>query len=104
MADNRKFVSALIVPDYEALEEYAKQKGITYTDRAQLCSNGDINAMMAERLDTLQQALAGYEQVKRFTLMPEPFTAEKGELTNTLKIRRTVLLKNYKDIIDKMYE
>lgn len=104
VADNRKFVSALIVPDYEALEEYAKQKGITYTDRAQLCSNGDINAMMAERLDTLQQALAGYEQVKRFTLMPEPFTAEKGELTNTLKIRRTVLLKNYKDIIDKMYE
>jgi long-chain acyl-CoA synthetase len=52
----------------------------------------------------LQQTFASYEQIKRFTLLPEPFTMDKGELTNTLKIRRQVLLKNYSAEIDKMYE
>ena len=59
--------------------------------------------MIAERIDTLQQQLASYEKVKRFTLLPNQFTMEKGELTNTLKIRRKVLEKNYSDVIDKMY-
>ena len=104
IADNRKFVSALIVPNYEALRAYAAQHGIDTNDTKALCQNQKIHAMMAERLDTLQQSLAGYEKVKRFTLMPEPFTAERGELTNTLKIKRNILLRNYKDIIDTMYE
>ena len=60
--------------------------------------------MMKERIDTLQQQLAHYEQVKRFTLLPHQFSMEKGELTNTLKIRRRVLNENYKAEIDKMYE
>ena len=59
--------------------------------------------MIAERIDTLQQQLASYEKVKRFTLLPNQFTMEKGELTNTLKIRRKVLEKNYSDVIDNMY-
>ncbi len=57
-----------------------------------------------ERIDTLQQQLAKYEQVKRIALLPHHFTMEAGELTNTLKIRRPVIYKNYKDIIEKMYE
>ena len=60
--------------------------------------------MIKTRIDTLQQTFAAYEQIKRFTLLPEPFTIDKGELTNTLKIRRQVLLKNYSEEIDKMYE
>ncbi len=104
VADNRKFVSALIVPNYEALKHYAEQNGLPCDSNQAMCNNPDIIKMMTERLDTLQQAFAGYEQVKRFTLMPQPFTAEKGELTNTLKIRRNVLLRNYSDIIDKMYQ
>ena len=60
--------------------------------------------MIKERIETLQQQLASYEQIKRFTLLPHPFTMEAGELTNTLKIRRRVLNVNYKDVIDKMYE
>jgi Long-chain acyl-CoA synthetases (AMP-forming) len=60
--------------------------------------------MMKERIDTLQQQLAHYEQVKRFTLLPHHLSMEKGELTNTLKIRRRVLYENYKAEIDKMYE
>ena len=63
-----------------------------------------INKMMMDRIDTLQQQLAHYEQIKRFTLLPHGFSMERGELTNTLKIKRRVLNENYKREIDKMYE
>ena len=64
----------------------------------------EIYDMMKERIDTLQQQLAHYEQIKRFTLLPHHFSMENGELTNTLKLRRPVICKNYKDEIDKMFE
>lgn len=60
--------------------------------------------MILDRVKTLQQQLAHYEQVKRITLIPHHFSMESGELTNTLKIRRPVVYKNYKQEIDKMYE
>ncbi len=104
IADQRKFVSALIVPVYPLLEEYAQQHGIAFKDREELCANPQIMEMMKERIDTLQQQLAHYEQVKRFTLLPHHLSMEKGELTNTLKIRRRVLNENYKAEIDTMYE
>jgi long-chain acyl-CoA synthetase len=104
IADQRKFVSALIIPEYRLLEEYARSHGIAFTDRRDLCQNKAINQMLMERIDTLQQQLASYEQVKRFTLLPQPFSLERGELTNTLKIKRRVLNENYKREIDKMYE
>ena len=104
IADQRKFVSALIVPVYSLLEEYAREHGIDFADREQLCADPRIIEMMKERIDTLQQQLAHYEQVKRFTLLPHHLSMEKGELTNTLKIRRRVLNENYKAEIDKMYE
>lgn len=104
IADKRKFVSALIVPNYQLLEKYAYENGIEFADREALCADKRINAMFAERLETLQQSLAGYEQVKKFTLMAHHFSLEKGEITNTLKIRRNVLNKNYSEIIKKMYE
>ena len=104
IADQRKFVSALIIPVYSLLEEYAREHQIPFENREQLCANEKINEMMNERIDTLQQQLAHYEQIKRFTLLPNHFSMEKGELTNTLKIRRRVLNENYKREIDKMYE
>ncbi len=104
IADQRKFVSALIIPVYSLLEEYARSHGIAFADREALCQNPQIMEMMKERIDTLQQQLAHYEQVKRFTLLPHHLSMEKGELTNTLKIRRRVLNENYKAEIDKMYE
>ena len=103
IADQRKFVSALIVPVYSLLEEYAREHGIDFADREQLCADPRIIEMMKERIDTLQQQLAHYEQVKRFTLLPHHLSMEKGELTNTLKIRRRVLNENYKAQIDAMY-
>ncbi len=104
IADQRKFVSALIVPDFTMLEEYAAQQGIKAASREALCVNPTIMEMMQERMDTLQQGLASYERIKRFTLLPKPFSMEKGELTNTLKIRRNVLLRNYAEEIEEMYK
>lgn len=105
IADQRKFVSALIIPEYDILMEEAKKHlGKTFSSRAEMCADPDINRFMMFRLDTLQQEFAHYEQVKRITLLPEPFSLEKGELTNTLKVRRPVLNENYKEIIEKMYE
>jgi long-chain acyl-CoA synthetase len=104
IADQRKFVSALIIPVYSLLEEYAREHHIAFNSREELCANEQIIQMMKERIDTLQQQLAHYEQVKRFTLLPHHLSMEKGELTNTLKIRRRVLNENYKEQIDAMYE
>ena len=104
IADQRKFVSALIVPSMTELEEYAKDNNIDYRKPEDLCQNKNIIKMLEERIDTLQQQLASYEQIKRFTLLPKPFTMEAGELTNTLKIRRAVLNKNYKEQIEEMYK
>lgn len=104
IADQRKFVSALIIPDYALLEEYAGRHAIAFSSREELCADPQIHEMMAERIETLQQQLASYEKIKRFTLLPDHFTMERGELTNTLKIRRKVLAKNYAREIEKMYE
>ena len=104
IADQRKFVSALIVPAYEMVEVYAKEKGVSYSSREELLNHPKIQALFRARIDTLQQQFAHYEQVKRFTLLPEPFSMQRGELTNTLKLKRTIVNRNYKEHIDKMYE
>ena len=104
IADQRKFVSALIVPVYDFVKDYAKEKGIEYESMEELLQQPKVQALFRARIDTLQQQFAHYEQVKRFTLLPEPFSMERGELTNTLKLKRSVVVKNYKEIIDKMYE
>ena len=103
IADQRKFVSALIIPVYSLLEEYAREHDIAFSSREDLCKNKQIHDMLMERIDTLQQQLAHYEQVKRFTLLPHSFSLERGELTNTLKIKRRVLNENYKAEIEAMY-
>ena len=103
IADQRKFVSALIIPTYE-LEDYAKKHHIAYGNVAELLQREEIVELFKERIDTLQQQFAHYERIKRFTLLPEPFSMKKGELTDTLKIRRPVLYKNYSVEIEKMYE
>ena len=104
IANERKFVSALIVPEFRLVEDWAKEHGIEFGSREDLCANPKVNKMILDRIKTLQQQLAHYEQVKRITLIPHHFSMESGELTNTLKIRRPVVYKNYKNEIDKMYE
>ena len=104
IADDRKFVSALVVPEFRLVEEYAREHNIKFESREDLCADRRIRDFLMERIATLQQQLAPYEQVKRITLVPHHFSMENGELTNTLKIRRPVIYKNYKEEIDRMYE
>ena len=104
IADQRKFVSALIVPVYGFVKDYAKEKGIEYKNMEELLQHPKILGLFRARIDTLQQQFAHYEQVKRFTLLPEPFSMERGELTNTLKLKRPIVAKNDKEVIEKMYE
>jgi putative long-chain-fatty-acid--coA ligase len=103
VADKRKFVSALIVPNYKLLEEFAIKEGLIYNSRAELCQNAKVMKFIADRIDTLQQDLAHYEQIKHFVLMPEPFTVEGGELTNTLKVKRNVVYQRYAEKIEEIY-
>lgn len=98
-----KFVSALIVPNYGAIIEWANENQVKYDKMEDLLESKDVTSMIAGRIEICQAHLAPYEKIKRFTLLPEPFTMENGELTNTLKIKRKVVAEKYKDIIDKMY-
>lgn len=104
IGDGRKFVSALIVPDFNALREYAAENGIAAETEEALAADKLINDMLAERIAKAEHGLAGYERIKRFTILPAPFTMEAGELTNTLKVKRRAVAERYADIIDAMYK
>ena len=104
VAEQKKFVSALVIPEYDLLEHTCKELGLDCSTRQEMCNNPQVVEFVKYRIDTLQQEFAHYEQVKRITLLPEPFSMERGELTNTLKVKRPVIYQNYKAQIDKMYE
>jgi len=104
IADQRKFVSALVVPEFRLIEEWARDRSLRFANREELCANQQVHDMLMERINTLQQSLAHYEQIKRITLIPHHFSMENGELTNTLKLKRPVVNKNYQAEIDAMYE
>ncbi|WP_298648353.1 long-chain fatty acid--CoA ligase [uncultured Proteiniphilum sp.] len=104
IGDNRKFVSALIVPDYEALKIYAREQAIPFNSTEELVNHPEIEAFIFGRIEMLQAQFTSYEKIKRFALLPAPFRVETGELTNTLKLRRKVILERYADIIDGLYE
>lgn len=103
VADQRQFVSALIVPNYSLLEAYCQSEGITCADREEMCRNEQVRQMLWHRIETLQQELAHYEQVKRFTILPRAFSLDQDEITNTLKIKRRVVYQHYADTIAAMY-
>ncbi len=103
IGDQRKYVTAIIIPAFEALKEYAKKKHIQYRNVEDLVKNADIRAMIAERIEDLQRNFAGFERIKKFTLLPQEFTMEAGELTNTLKLRRPVINIRYAREIEEMY-
>jgi len=104
VADKRKYASALIIPVYEELKKYAEKQEIQYATIEELCRKKAIISMYQAIINTMNEEFANYEQIKRFSLLPEPFTIESGELTDTLKIRRRVILEKYSGIIDKMYD
>ena len=103
IGDERKFVSALVVPNFEALKTYAGDRQIPYGSVEELVQNEEIIDFVFGQIELLQSQFTSYEKIKRITLLPQPFSMEQGELTNTLKLRRKVILEHYHDLIEKMY-
>ncbi|MDR1623538.1 MAG: long-chain fatty acid--CoA ligase [Tannerellaceae bacterium] len=104
IGDKRKFVGALIVPDFDMLERYAKQKDIVFCNREELVKNHDIIRLIESHVEEHQKDLASYEKIKRIALLSEPFTMAGRELTDTLKLRRPVILEKYASQIEEMYK
>jgi long-chain acyl-CoA synthetase len=103
IGDRRMFLTALIVPDFEALKEYADGCQIPYKDDLDLTRSEEIDKLMEKEISGIQRDLANYERVRKFTLLEKPFSIEEGELTPTQKVRRKVVEERYAQIIDKMY-
>lgn len=103
IGDQRKYVTALIVPAFEALKDFAAKNRISYRSIEELLHDNRVVKMLEERIEKLQRGLASFEKIKKFTLLAHEFTMESGELTNTLKIRRPVINRNYAKEIDAMY-
>lgn len=104
IGDRRMFLSALIVPDYEALKEYADANRIQYKDIDELVNMKQIYELLDNDLDQFQKKLASFERVRKFAILDKPFTIEGGELTPSLKLKRKVIEERYKDLIDDMYK
>ncbi|MCK5456652.1 MAG: long-chain fatty acid--CoA ligase [Melioribacteraceae bacterium] len=104
IGDKRMFITALIVPDFESLREYADANRIPYTSDEDLVSLKQIDDMMQKDFAQFQKQLAKYEKVRKFTLLSKPFTIEGGEMTPSLKLKRKVIEARYEDLIDDMYK
>jgi long-chain acyl-CoA synthetase len=103
IGDQRKYVAALIVPAFDALEDYAKSKNISWTSREDLIQHPEIVQFYHDRIEQNQKELAGFEKVKKFKLMAKQFTQEDGEMTPTMKLKRKVINEKYQSVIDSMY-
>lgn len=104
IGDKRMFISALIVPDFEALREYADANRISYSSNEDLIKLKQIDEMMQKEFAQFQKKLASYEKVRKFTLLNKPFTIEAGEMTPSLKLKRNVIEARYSDLIEDMYK
>ena len=104
IGDRRKFCSAIIVPNFEALEKYAKENEIFVQSRRELCVNPDILRLMQQEVDAVNQRCASFETIKKFLLINQPFSIESDELTPSMKVRRKIVEENYREAIDALYE
>jgi long-chain acyl-CoA synthetase len=101
--DRRKFVSAIIVPNFEKIEEYAASRGIPAADRAGLVRNPDIVGFLMGEVDKATINLASYEKIKKIVVLEKDFEIDAGELTPTLKVKRGIIENKYRDLIDALY-
>jgi long-chain acyl-CoA synthetase len=104
IGDNKKMVSALVVPSFAKLKEWAKQHGIEYTSNETIIQDSKVFAMFETVVTEYNQFFNQVEQVKKFTLLPREFTIDKGEMTPKLSIRRKQILANFEKEIDLMYQ
>ncbi|MFD0761434.1 AMP-dependent synthetase/ligase [Lutibacter aestuarii] len=103
IGDQQKYVTALAVPSFENLKKYALEHKITFKDIEDLIANNQIKDMFEKRIEELQKEFSRFEKIKKITLLPKEFSIETGEITATLKLKRKVIQKKYKELIEKMY-
>jgi len=104
IGNSRKFISALIVPDFERLGEFAKRWRIEAGNNEELIANSEVFRIYEKKIERLMDGFARFEKVKKFALLPRELSEQEGELTPTLKIKRKVVLEKYADLIDGLYE
>ena len=104
IGDKRMFLSALIVPDYDALKEFADSHKLPYKTKEDLTKIPEIHKLIDEDIRRLQKDLSNYERVRRFAILEKPLSIEDGEITPTMKIRRKVVEERYRDLIEGMYQ
>lgn len=104
IGDKRQFISALIVPSFEALETWAQKRQITYSTHEELVQHPKVIRLYEKRIALQSKLLAQYETIKKFRLVPRAFTIEDGEITPTMKLKRKAINTNFKDLVDSMYE
>jgi len=103
IGDKRKSISALIVPDFERLKEYAHDKNISYQHLSELVTKDEVKRMFRDEMNGLSEEFADFERVKMFTLLDKEFTIEADEMTPTLKLKRKEIIEKYKELIDSMH-
>ncbi len=103
IAEGKKFPSILIVPSFEELKKFCSERELEYRGPREAIDIAQIRDLFQDIVDRVNKNLDGFEQIKRFGLLPEELTVESGELTHTLKVKRRVIEEKYRDIIDKMY-
>lgn len=104
IGDKRKFISALIVPNFEKLEEYANANNISYSDYGDLVKNDMVVNFIESEINRATPGLASYEKVKKVALLDREFEIEKGEITPTLKVKRNIIEQKYRGTIDNIYQ
>lgn len=103
VAEGRPFVSALIIPNFDALREQIAKMNIHFTSWEDILNSESVKNFYHQKLEQIQKSLPGFEKVKKFTLMPFEFEVSTGEITPTLKVKRNVVLKKYEELIERMY-
>jgi len=103
VGNNRPYISALLVPDYEALTRHAQENGWAAKTKEELARLGQTRQLLQKEMDRLTAEFAPFERPKKFAVLTEPFTLEKEELTPTLKVRTRVVEKKYADTIEALY-
>jgi long-chain acyl-CoA synthetase len=104
IGDKRKFPVVLVVPNWEQLEKWARIKNLIWTQRSQLLEMPIVHAKIEKEVYGKLQGLAHFELPKKVALLEEDFSVDRGELTPTLKVKRRVIDKTYRDVIDRLYE
>ena len=102
VAEGKPFVTAVIIPNFEALTAQLDKMNIPFTTWEEIVNSEKIIEFYREKLEEIQKGLSGFEKVKKFVLMPSEFEVNSGEITPTLKVKRNVILKKYAEVIDKM--